>query len=47
MKIVLLIDDSRGLTTEEKVREAFDTSPKVNISITKIWSYLIRMQEVA
>ena len=26
--IVLLIDDSRGLTTEEKVREAFDTSPK-------------------
>ena len=28
MKIVLLIDDSRGLTTEEKVREAFDTSPK-------------------
>ena len=28
MKIVLLIDDSRGLTTEEKVREAFATSPK-------------------
>ena len=28
MKIVLLIDDSRGLTPEEKVREAFDTSPK-------------------
>ena len=35
MKIVLLIDDSRGLTTEEKVREAFDTSPKTEYQYTK------------